>query len=340
MKFWTMDISGRANLKLAEGPIPAPGPSEILVKVSAVALNYRDRLAVDEGLTMIFPEDRPFVPGSDMAGVVTGIGAGVSRFSPGDRVISTCLPGWLDGPGPGDARLGGSEALGSGYYPGMLTEYVLLDQGWAVRAPESVSLAEASTLPMAGLSAWYALVSRGHLRAGHTVVIQGTGGVALFGLQIAAAHGAEVIVISGDDAKLARVKELGATHGINRISQNWVEAVYSLTGNRGADHILEIVGGTHFARSLEAAAVGGRVSLIGILGGYEISGQIAHIARKKLTIAGIQVGHRRALEDFVRAVDRAGIKPVIGGEYPFTELPSALGHLERGPFGKVVVRMD
>ncbi|MFQ6398145.1 zinc-dependent alcohol dehydrogenase family protein [Nocardia sp. KC 131] len=339
MKFWTMDVSGRTNLRLAEGPIPEPGPGEILVEVSAVALNYRDRLAIDEGLTMIFPAHRPFVPGSDMAGVVTDIGTGVNRFEPGHRVISTCLPDWIDGPGPGDARLGGPEALGSGHYPGVLTEYVVLEQNWAVHAPESVSDAEASTLPMAGLTAWTALAERGHVRAGHTVVVQGTGGVALFGMQIAAAHGAEVIVISGDDAKLARVQELGATHGINRISQDWVEAVYTLTSDRGADHILEVVGGAHLARSLEAAAVCGRVSLVGILGGYEISGQMSDLARKKLTIEGIQVGHRRALEDFVHAIDRTGIRPVIGGEYSLSDLPAALDHLERGPFGKIVVRM-
>lgn len=289
---------------------------------------------------MMFPENEAFVPGSDMAGVVSGVGTGVNRFEPGDRVISTCLPGWVDGPGPGDARLGGPEALGSGYYPGVLAEYAVLDQEWAVRAPESVGDAEASTLPMAGLTAWTALVERGHVRAGQTVVVHGTGGVALFGVQIAAAHGAEVIVTSGDEAKLARVKELGATHGINRIAQDWVVAVYNLTGDRGADHILEIVGGAHLARSVEAAAVGGRVSLIGVLGGYEVCGPIAPLARKKLTIEGIQVGHRRALEDFVQAVDKVGIEPVVAGEYALADLPSALDHLERGPFGKVVVRMD
>ncbi|MCU1643726.1 MAG: alcohol dehydrogenase, partial [Nocardia sp.] len=154
------------------------------------------------------------------------------------------------------------------------------------------------------------------------------------------AHGAEVIVISGDDAKLARARELGATHGINRISQDWVEAVYDRTDDRGADHILEIIGGAHFNRSLEAAAVGGRVSLVGILAGYEVSGQIAHLARKKLTIDGIQVGHRRALEDFVQAVDRTGLTPVVAAEYTLDDLPAALDHLERGPFGKVVVRMN
>ncbi|WP_067464714.1 zinc-dependent alcohol dehydrogenase family protein [Actinomadura macra] len=337
MKYWTMSAAGRDNLELAEGPIPTPAPGQILVRVAAVALNFRDHLAIDDGLTMIFPEPEPFVPGSDMAGVVAAIGAGVDRFTPGDRVISTCLPDWIDGPGPGNARLGGPEALGSGHYPGVLAEYALLNQNWAVRAPDGLNDAEASTLPMAGLTAWNALIENGHLRAGQTVVVQGTGGVALFGLQIAAAHGAEVIVISGDDAKLADAKALGAAHGINRTTSDWVEAVYSLTDDQGADHILETIGGHHLARSIEAAAVGGRISLIGILNGYEISGGIAHLARKKLTIDGIQVGHRRALENLVRAVDRIGISPVIASRYPLADLPSALDHLDRGAFGKVVV---
>jgi NADPH:quinone reductase-like Zn-dependent oxidoreductase len=130
---------------------------------------------------------------------------------------------------------------------------------------------------------------------------------------------------------------LGAAHGVNRTTTDWVEAVLGLTDERGADHILETIGGGNLARSLEAAAVGGRISLIGILDGYEISGHVAHLARKKLTIDGIQVGHRRSLEDLVRAVDRTGITPVIDAEYPLADLASALKHLDRGAFGKVVV---
>ncbi|RJL35778.1 zinc-dependent alcohol dehydrogenase family protein [Bailinhaonella thermotolerans] len=317
MKQWTMKTTGRANLELAEVPIPDPAPGEILVKVTSVALNYRDRLAIDEGLTMIFPDDGPFVPG--------------------DRVISACLPGWVDGPGPGDARMGGPEALGSGHFPGVLSEYVVLDQEWAVRAPAGLSDAEASTLPMAGLSAWTALVDQGRVRAGQTVVVLGTGGVALFGLQIARAHGAEVIVVSGDDAKLARARGLGAAHLVNRRTRDWVEAVYDVTHDHGADHILETVGAHHLARSIEAAAVGGHISLIGILEGYEISGHVAHLARKKLRIDGLQVGHRRALEDLVRAADRIPLRPVIAAEYALDDLPAALAHLERGAFGKVVI---
>ncbi|MFG1963676.1 NAD(P)-dependent alcohol dehydrogenase [Nonomuraea sp. NPDC049028] len=337
MKQWTMKTTGRANLELIEGPIPDPAPGEILVKVSSVALNYRDRLAIDEGLTMAFPDNGLFVPGSDMAGEVVAVGTGVDRFAPGDRVISACLPGWVDGAGPGNARMGGPEALGSGHYPGVLSEYVALDQEWAVRAPARLSDVEASTLPMAALSAWTALVEQGRVHAGQTVVVLGTGGVALFGLQIAAAHGAEVIVVSGDDAKLARAEDLGAAHLINRATQDWVKAVYEATRDRGADHILETIGAHHLARSIEAAAVGGHISLIGILQRYEISGHVAHLARKKLRIDGLQVGHRRALEDLVRAVDRIALHPVIAAEYALQDLPSALAHLERGAFGKVVI---
>ncbi len=208
-----------------------------------------------------------------------------------------------------------------------------------MKAPETLNDAEASTLPCAGLTAWTALVERGYLHAGQTVVVQGTGGVALFGLQLAVAHGAEVIVVSGDDDKLERARALGAAHGINRGREDWVEAVYRLTGDYGADHILEIVGGAHLDRALRAAAVFGRVSLIGVLEGFEISGHFAPLALKHLTVEGIQVGHRRGLEDFVRAVDRIRMKPVIDVEYELADLPAALGHLARGPFGKVVLRV-
>jgi NADPH:quinone reductase-like Zn-dependent oxidoreductase len=338
-KRWALTETGRANLGLAEGSVPSPSASDILVKVSAVALNYRDNLLIDTGLGFSLPDGQPLVPGSDAAGVVVATGAAVTRFKSGDRVLSTFIPGWIDGPGFGTARTPNYLTLG-GAMQGVLSEYIVLDQDWAVKAPDSLSDAEASTLPCAGLTAWTALVERGNLRAGQTVVVQGTGGVALFGLQIAAAHGAEVIVVSGDDNKLERAKALGAVNGVNRYKEDWVEAVYRLTNDRGADHILEIVGGAHFARSLEAAAVCGRVSLIGVIDGFEISGHFAPLALKRLAVEGIQVGHRRALEDLVRAIDRTGIKPVIDAEYGLAELPAALDRLAQGPFGKIVVRMD
>lgn len=337
MKRWTLKSVGRTNLEFDSAEVPAPAGNEILVKVAAVSLNYRDLLLIDDGLGFV-AKSEPFVPASDAAGTVVAVGDAVSRFKPGDRVITTFIPGWIDGPGFGSAREPNYRTLG-GAMQGVLSEYIVLNQDWAVKAPETLNDTEASTLPCAGLTAWTALVERGCLHAGQTVVVQGTGGVALFGLQLAVAHGAEVIVVSGDDDKLERARALGAAHGINRGKEDWVEAVYRLTGDYGADHILEIVGGAHLDRALRAAAVFGRVSLIGVLEGFEISGHFAPLALKHLTVEGIQVGHRRGLEDFVRAVDRIRMKPVIDVEYELADLPAALGHLARGPFGKVVLRV-
>ncbi|ATU90931.1 zinc-dependent alcohol dehydrogenase family protein [Phyllobacterium zundukense] len=336
MKRWQLTAAGRTNLKLVETAIPSPGPGEILIKVGAVSLNYRDKLLVDDGFGLPDPQMEPLIPLSDISGTVAALGEGVTRFATGDRVISTFLPDWIDGSGPGTARHPNGRTLG-GSLQGVLAEYVVLNQDWAVRGPDALSDVEASTLPCAGLTAWTALVERGKLRAGQKVVVLGTGGVSLFGLQIGLMHGAEVIVVSGDDKKLARARELGAHHAINRKREDWVEAVYRLTGDYGADHILETVGGAHLGKSLNAAAVAGRISLIGILEGLDVSGGFGAFARKRLVVEGIQVGHRRALEDLVRAFDLSGTKPVIDAIYKMDEFEAALDHLDRGPFGKIVV---
>jgi NADPH:quinone reductase-like Zn-dependent oxidoreductase len=336
MRRWTMDAIGRNRLKLATTSVPQPKAGEILVKVSAVSLNYRDKLVIDSGMGLALTF--PFVPASDMAGVVEAVGNGAARFKLGDRVISTFSPGWIDGLNVGTARQPPYKTLG-GVHQGMLSEYVAVPEDWLSAAPTSLSDVEASALPCAALTAWFALVERGALRAGQTVLVHGTGGVALFGLQIGKAQGAEIIVISGSDEKLARAKALGATHGVNRKAGDWVEAVYGLTGNRGADHILETVGGAHLGRSIEAAAMGGRISVIGVLEGFEVSGPVGPLMLKGLTLQGIGVGHRRALEDMSRAIDRLALKPVIDARYGLADLPRALDHLDRGPFGKIVVEM-
>jgi NADPH:quinone reductase-like Zn-dependent oxidoreductase len=338
MKRWQLTAAGRENLALVEAVIPMPGPGEILVKVAAVSLNYRDKLLVDDGFGLPDPQVEPLIPLSDLSGTVAALGEGVTRFATGDRVISTFLPDWIDGDGPGTARHPNGRNLG-GSLQGVLAEYVVLDQDWAVRGPAGLSDVEASTLPCAGLTAWTALVERGKLRAGQKVVVLGTGGVSLIGLQIGLMHGAEVIVVSGDDKKLARARELGAHHGINRNRENWVEAVYGLTGDYGADHILETVGGAHLGKSLDAAAVAGRISLIGILEGLDVSGGFGGFARKRLVVEGIQVGHRRALEDLVSAYNHSGMKPVVDAVYGLDDLELALDHLDRGPFGKIVVEV-
>lgn len=247
-------------------------------------------------------------------------------------MISTFWAGWTDGVFPEQAiSLGGPG-------PGMLASHVVINEQWAVAAPQSLSAAQASTLPCAGLTAWFALVETGALRAGQTVLIHGTGGVALFGLQIARAQGATAIVVSGSDEKLAKALALGASHGINRHTEaDWSGAVRALTSGRGVDHVLELAGGANMGRSLQATAQGGRVSVIGTLGGTEVSSSVFPFLGTRATVQGIGVGHRRALEELVRAVDATGLQPVIDAEYGHTALPEALAHLARGPFGKVVV---
>ncbi|HGV0045253.1 TPA: zinc-dependent alcohol dehydrogenase family protein [Enterobacter ludwigii] len=337
MQRWSMDALGRENLRLTQAPVPQPGPGEVRVRVNAVALNYRDKMVIEGNMPIALTF--PFTPASDMAGVVDSMGEGVTRFKPGARVISTFSPEWVDGKPKGDARNLPYQTLG-GYFQGMLSEYVIMRENWLVAAPETLDDAEASTLPCAGLTAWFALVERGQLRAGQSVLVQGTGGVAIFALQIAKAHGAEVFVTSGSDEKLALAKTLGADRGINRLKGNWADEIYALTQDRGIDHIIETVGGENLIHSLRAVAVHGRISVIGVLAGSEISLPASELLLKSPVIQGIGVGHRRALEDFVRAVDVTGLKPVIEHRYRFNQLEEALVHLDRGAFGKIVLTRE
>lgn len=339
MKQWQIAMPGRDNLKLVETTVREPGRGEVLIKVAAVSLNYRDGLLIDTGFGIPENMGEPLVPASDLAGTVVATGEGVSRFTAGDSVISTFIPGWIEGDGPGTARTPNGRTLG-GPLQGVLAEYVTISEDWAVHAPTGLSHTEASTLPCAGLTAWTALVERGNIKAGDRVVVLGTGGVSLFGVQIALMHGAEVIVVSGDDAKLHRAKRLGAHHLINRKREDWVETLYQITGDHGADHILETVGGAHLDKSLRGAAVTGRISMIGILDGLEVSGSFVPLAVKRVVLEGIQVGHRKGLEDLVGAFDRAEVKPVIDAVYSFDELNDALDHLKRGPFGKIVLELN
>ncbi|MGR9164913.1 zinc-dependent alcohol dehydrogenase family protein [Rhizobium leguminosarum] len=332
---WQIDTIGpERQLTIGERRLEPISGNKVLVRTEAVSLNFRDRLVLESGMGL--PLQFPFVPASDMAGVVEAVGPEVSRFKPGDRVISTFSPDWIDGRGLGDARTPPYKTRG-GFYPGVLSQYTVLSEEWYSRAPETLDAAQASTLPCAGLTAWFALIERGGLKAGDKVLVQGTGGVALFGLQIAKAHGAEVFITSGSAEKLGRAAALGADHVINRHEGDWVEQLYQLTGGYGADHVLEIVGGPHLGQALKAVAINGRISVIGVLEGFEVSGPAGPLLLKAPVVQGISVGHRRALEDLVRAIDQTGLKPVIDKRYAFDEFPEALDHLYRGPFGKVVV---
>ncbi|WP_372394730.1 NAD(P)-dependent alcohol dehydrogenase [Azospirillum sp. HJ39] len=332
MKRWEIDAIGKQSLRLNDVGIPRPGLREVLVRVNAVALNYRDKMVVETGRGL--PLTFPFTPGSDLAGEVVALGEGASRFGLGMKVISTPTPDWIDGLRAGTARTPAYQTLG-GFYPGVLAEYVAMPEEWFAPSPETLEPWQACTLPVAGLTAWFALVERAGVQAGDTVLIPSTGGVALFGLQIAKANGARVIVC-GQPEYEARAKALGADHFIDAGS-DWAEAVYTLTSERGADIVLEVIGGKHLGRSVQVTAVGGRVCQIGALDGWDIQAPAMPLMLKDITIHGIGTGSRRALERLVRAVDRTGIKPVVDSRYPLADLPAAFDRLDRGPFGKIVI---
>ncbi|MDD2924445.1 NAD(P)-dependent alcohol dehydrogenase [Rhodoferax sp.] len=325
---WQLTAFGPENLRYVPATLPPLAPHQVLVRVEAVALNYRDLMLIENHYGMApMP---PFTPGSDMAGTVLEVGSAVTRWRGGERVISTFVAGWLDGVAPPD-----TVSLG-GRGPGMLATHVVMDAHWLVAAPSTLTAAAASTLPCAALTAWTGLVENGRLHAGQTVLIHGTGGVALFGLQIARLHGARVIVISGDADKRAQALALGANHVLDRAS-DWPATVLTLTQGRGADLVLETVGGVNLGRSLQALAMGGHVAFIGVLDGSELAGSGFDLIHKRAVIQSVNVGHRRALEALVQAVDANTLQPVIAAEYPANDLPAAFEHLARGAFGKVVL---
>ena len=335
MRRWDLDAIGREHLTLRDVAIPVPGPGEVLVRLAAVGLNYRDKMVIESGRGL--PLRFPFTPGSDLAGEIVELGDGASLFAERDRVISTVTPDWIDGLRPGTARTSAYRTLG-GYYPGVLAEYVTMPEDWLVLAPVTLDNRQACTLPVAGLTAWFGLVERARIRAGDTVLIPSTGGVALFGLQIAKAHGAEVIVC-GRTENEQRALQAGADHFVDADRDDWMEQVYRLTGDRGVDVVLEVIGGAHLGQSVELAAVGGKICQIGALDGFDFTAPAMPLMLKDVTIHGIGTGSRSALERLVRAVDRVGIKPVIDSCYPLAELPAALDRFKHSPFGKIVVTM-
>lgn len=331
MKRWEFRPQ-KGHLILADVAIPEPGPREILVEVRAVSLNYRDG-ALLGGAMASAPAD-VMVPGSDMSGDVVAVGSDTTRFSPGDRVISADTMNWIDGPAP-------PYETNSVPILGRLAEYVCVHEEQLVSPPQSLTHVEASTLPVAGLTAWFAMVELGRVRAGQTVIVQGTGGVSLFAIQFAVAHGARVIVVTSSADKIERAKALGAADGIDRqTSPDWDQKVLEMTGGLGAHHVVEMSGGDNVARSVEALALGGRISLVGLMGSTEMRAPIIPMLFKRAEIVAIGVGHRRAQEDMVTAIDQLGLRPVIDEIYSFEHAPEAIEHLRRGPFGKVVVSLS
>jgi NADPH:quinone reductase-like Zn-dependent oxidoreductase len=322
-------------LKLEEIPEPAPGPDEVLVRVRAVSLNYRD-LMIANGIYN--PKLRlPLIPLSDGAGEVISTGAGATRFTPGDRVAAGFMPAWIDGPlDETKAR----SALGADA-GGMLAEEVVLPEQGLVKIPAHLSFEEAATLPCAGVTAWNGLFEHGALKPGDTVLIQGTGGVSLFALQFARTAGARVIATSSSDEKLARIVELGASDGINyKTTPDWDKRVRELTGGKGVDQIIEVGGAGTLPKSIRSVRLGGTITLIGVLSG---SGEInpMPILMKAIRLQGIFVGSRAMFEAMNRAIEINRMRPIVDRVFPLERFPEALTHLENGAhFGKVVINVS
>ncbi len=334
MKVWQLESTGREHLHLIEQPQPKPGPGEILVRAEAVSLNYRDKAILDGTYPM--PTTFPLVLASDLAGEVVSVGDHVTRFRPGDKVVSVFKQLWLDGvptPEANTANLGGP-------LPGVLAEYVLLTEAGVLPYPAYLNPAQASTLPIAAVTAWVGLFKHGQLKPDDTVLVQGSGGVSLFGLQLAVAHGARVIVTSRNEEKIDRLRRLGAFEVINTSEKpNWEEEVLSLTSGRGVDQILEVIGGDSVQRSIIAAAWGGHIAIIGFLGGKISTISLPPIIGKAVNIRGLSVGSRMDTEDLLSFLEQHRIEPVIDAVYGFSKVPDALDHLDRGPFGKIVVEL-
>jgi len=321
---------GIENLKLVERPDPAPGPGQIVVDIKSASLNYRDLATVTASRGRL-----PFVPCSDGAGLVSAIGDGVSRVKTGDRVAPLFFQNWFAGE-PTPEKLGG--ALG-GTLDGVLQEKILLSEQGVTQVPAGYSDEDAATLPCAALTAWRGLVLQGQVKPGDVVLVQGTGGVSIFALQFAKAAGATVIVTSSSDEKLERARALGADHFINyKSTPDWAKEVRKLTGNRGADHIIEVGGAGTFEQSLRAVRLGGKIAVIGILGGFVKDLNVASIFAANATIHGITVGSREQFESMTRAIEAMGIKPVIDKRFPLADVRDAFECMKAGAhFGKIVV---
>ncbi len=332
MKIWRIPSFGTENLELATVPDPQPRRGEVLIQVHAVSLNFRDLMVT---LGKYNPKMQlPRIPCSDGAGEVVAVGEGVTRVKPGDRVAGIFMQNWIDGP-PDAAKIRG--ALG-GDIDGMMAEYVVLREDGVVHIPEHLSWEEASTLPCAAVTAWNAVVHAGNVKAGNTVLIQGTGGVSIFALQFAKLLGARVLGTSGSDEKLARASSLGLDAGLNyRAQPEWDKWVIEQTGGRGADLIVEVGGAGTFTRSLRAVGIGGAIAQIGVLSQSAESIEIPLILHRQVHLQGIYVGSRANFEEMNRAISLHQLKPVVDEVLSFADYPKALDRMERAAhFGKLV----
>lgn len=316
-------------------PIPQPAADEVLVRMRAASLNFRDLIITRGG----YPRNNrcPVIPLSDGAGEVLAVGERVTRFRPGDRVVNCFFEDWE----AGDVDEAQLQTSRGGGIDGVLAEQVVFNERALLPIPSHLSFEQAATLPCAAVTAWQALVTLGGVKAGDTILTLGTGGVSIFALQFAKLNGATVIITSSSDAKLARARELGADETINyKTTPNWDEAVRELTGGRGVDNVIELGGPGTLPKSLACARVSGRVSLIGVLTGVEGDANPLPALFNRLTIQGIYVGSRAMFADMNRALTASRLEPVIDRVFEFSEAKEAYRYLKSGDhFGKVVIKI-
>ena len=324
---------GLENLSLVERPIPEIDAHQVLVRIRAASLNYRDLLIVKGQYNpkLVFPR----VLGSDAAGEVVGVGVGVTRFQTGDRVIGCFMPDWIDGP---ISEKVAKSSLGSDR-DGVIAEYVAFDEQALVPIPGDFSFAEAATLPCAAVTAWNALIG-GKCGPGKTVLLQGTGGVSLFALQFAKALGAKVFMTSSSDEKLKRALGMGADGGTNyKVTPDWDKWARQQTGGTGVDIVVEVGGAGTLERSIRAVRFGGHIALIGVLAGI-VSFNPISILMKAVRVQGIFVGSRAMFEDMNRLIVGESIHPVVDRVFALEEASQAFQYLESGShFGKIVIQL-
>jgi len=336
MSAWTTRGDGISKVSACQMQVPEPGPGEVLVKISALSLNYRDLLVI--GGTGAWKPNRSVVPVSDAVGIVVGIGASTDRFAVGDRVSAMFLPKWQSGQLMRETYMA---PIGGPVNRGMLAQYVTIHQDEAVGVPYSLSDAQASTLPVAALTAWHAVVRRGRIQRGETVLIHGTGGVALFALQFALALGALPIVTSSSDDKIRKLHALGSLTTINyRKTPDVGAEALRLTSGEGVDHVIETIGGENLNQSLKAVKIGGSIEFIGLIAGLAAQINTYDFVSKNVTIHGVETGSREMYEEMAAFIDEHSIRPPIDSTYAASDIRQALQSLAGGRhFGKIVITM-
>ena len=323
---------GLAAIKVVERPDPTPGHGEVLLRMRAVSLNYRDLLST----LAVVGRTPPATPFSDGCAIVDAVGDGVTRVKVGDRVATMFFEHWNAGRATPQSQM---SALGGGNRRAVGAELVVLSQEGVSKVPDFLTDHQVATLPCAGLTAWRGLFEDARLEPGDTVVLQGTGGVSIFGLQFAHAAGYRTVITSSSDAKLERARALGAAHLVNyRTTPDWSKAVREVTGGRGADFVMEVGGAETLTESMKAIRIGGHISIIGVLSGFSPTLQVGAMLGSSARLVGVSVGSREMFEAMGRALEARRIGPIVDKVFPWTQAQAAFEAMQAGEhFGKIVL---